>query len=82
MSLGDSPVGWAILSLDGKRLLARHADRSACVWDLTSEKKLCSFSIEKITKAHNMTFAFSPDGRYACMGGIPGWVYLWRLPRP
>ena len=82
LKLGQSPVAAVTLSPDGKRFLAAHVDQQVRLWDAASGRELRAFPVSNIPKVHHMTLNFSPDGQYACAGGGPGWVYVWRLPRP
>jgi WD40 repeat protein len=70
------------LSPDGKRIAIWHEDRNVRVWDFTTGKELCAFPAFKLDKLRGMSFAISPDNKYACAGGEPGWFYIWRLPEP
>ncbi len=82
LELGQSPAAAVTLSPDGKRFLAAHVDQHVRLWDAASGRELCSFPAPNVPKVHHMTLNFSADGQYACAGGAPGWVYLWRLPPP
>jgi serine/threonine protein kinase/WD40 repeat protein len=68
------------LSPDGKRILIFHDDRNVRVWDFTTGKELTAFPAFKLDKITG--FDISPDNKYACAGGEPGWFYIWRLPEP
>ena len=78
MGISGYPI---VLSPDGKRLLTQK-DRQVHLWDLASRQELCSFPATNLAKVPHLAFNFSRDGQYACAGGAPGVVYLWRLPRP
>ncbi len=82
LEFGPSPVAAVTLSPDGKRFLTAHQDHQVRLWDVAGDRELCSFPTVSIPKVHYMTLNFSADGQYGCAGGGPGWVYLWRLPRP
>jgi WD40 repeat protein len=82
LDLGQSPANAVTLSPDGKRFLAAHVDQQVRLWDAASGRELCSFAAPNVPKVHSMSLNFSADGQYACAGGGPGLVYLWRLPRP
>ncbi len=82
LALGQSPAAAITVSPDGKRILAAHVDQHVRLWDAASGRELCSFSVSNVPKVHHMSLNFSADGHYACAGGAPGWVYLWRLPGP
>jgi len=82
LDLGKAFAYATTLSPDGKRLLAAHNDGHIRLWDLASRQELCSFPVANVNMVHRQSLNFSADGQYACAGGAPGWVYLWRLPRP
>jgi WD40 repeat protein len=82
LALGQSPAAAVTLSPDGKRFLAAHVDQHVRLWDAASGRELSSFSVSNVPKVHHMSLNFSADGQYACAGGTPGWVYVWRLPQP
>jgi hypothetical protein len=54
------------------------------VYDMAAkpEPKLLLPALEErdIQGVRRGAISLSPDGRYACWGGTPGYVKLWRLP--
>jgi WD40 repeat protein len=73
----QTPVGDAVFSPDGTRILSGAWDQTVRLWDVASGKELANFT------GHNSNVrrvAFSRDGRFALSGDLDGEVRLWKLP--
>ena len=81
-SLGDGAVEALVLSANGNRVLTAHNDHTIRLWDVGTGNELCRLSAPEIASYYwrAKPLAISADGKYACAGGAPGRVYLWRLP--
>jgi WD40 repeat protein len=73
----QTPVGEAVFSPDGTRILSGAWDQTVRLWDVASGKELANFA------GHNSNVrrvAFSRDGKFALSGDLDGEVRLWKLP--
>jgi WD40 repeat protein len=76
----DLGVTGLTLSADDKRVLTANNDDTVRLWDIATGNELCRFFTPGLGRPRGKAIAISADGRYACAGGSPGTVYLWRLP--
>jgi WD40 repeat protein/predicted Ser/Thr protein kinase len=82
LDFGDAAVEAAALSADDKRVLTAHTDHTVRLWDVATGHELWRVSVPELNiyRSTGRAIAISADGKYACAGGAPGRVYLWRLP--
>jgi hypothetical protein len=78
---GLDAVAW---TADARRMVAALKDHQVLVYDMAARpepKYLLPPRAEKdVKRVLRGAISLSPDGRYACWGGDPGYVKLWRLP--
>jgi WD40 repeat protein len=78
---GLDAVAW---TADARRMLVALKNHQVLVYDMAARPgpKLLLPALEERDVQHvrRGAISLSPDGRYACWAGTPGYVKLWRLP--
>jgi hypothetical protein len=77
---GLEAVAW---TADGRRMLVALKAPAILLYDMGAQpapKLLLPLAEKDIQGVKRGAISLSPDGRYACWGGEPGVVKLWRLP--
>jgi hypothetical protein len=78
---GLDTLAW---TADGRRMLVALKSHQVLVYDMAAQPEpkllLPALAEKEIKRVLRGAISLSPDGRYACWGGDPGVVKLWRLP--